>query len=119
MKFLVRFMLCLMISFTLVELPIMKAQAGMITTSEVVQDMTRAQGEKTVHEFLDRKDVQDQLVKLGVQPEEASRRIAALSESEVKKLATDIEQAQLGGDLGGVLILVLLILLIIYFAKRI
>lgn len=119
MKFLARMLLCLMISFTLVELPITKAHAGMISTSEALVEMSRAQGESTVNQFLARTDVKDQLVKLGVSPEEAQKRIASLSESEVKKLATDIQKAQIGGDIGGILVIVLLVILIIYFAKRI
>lgn len=121
MKFLVRMMLCFTISFTLVEFPILKAQAhaGMINTTDALKEMSRAQGEKNVAEFLNRTDVKDQLVKLGVNPEEATRRLAGLSDSEVRKLAGDIDQATVGGDIGGILILVLVIILIIYFAKRI
>lgn len=119
MKFLSRLLLCFIISFTLIELPITKAHAGMISTTEAIAEMTRTQGENTVNAFLSRSDVKDQLVKLGVSPEEAQKRIASLSESEVKKLATDIEKAQIGGDVGGILVVVLLVILIIYFAKRI
>lgn len=119
MKFMNRMLLCFMISFSLVNFPVMKAHAEMITTVDALDNMTRAQGEATVGEFLKRDDVKNQLVKLGVSPEEANRRIASLSESEVKKLATDIEKAQLGGDVGGILVIVLLVILIIYFAKRI
>lgn len=121
MNFLVRMLLCLVISFTLVEFPIMKgqAQAGMITTSEAVTQMSRAEGERNVSEFLNRTDVKGQMVKLGISPEEATRRLAGLSDIEVKKLAGDIEKANVGGDVTGILILVLVIILIIYFAKRI
>ncbi|MBA2403987.1 MAG: PA2779 family protein [Bdellovibrionales bacterium] len=120
MKFLVRMMLCLMISFSLTEFPIMQAQAGMITTSEAISHMSRAEGERNVSEFLSRTDVKDQMVKLGVNPEEATRRLASLSDSEVRKLAGDIEKANAGGDgITGILVLVLVIILIIYFARRI
>ncbi len=121
MKLLVRMMLCLMISFTLVEFPIMKshAQAGMISTSESLDLMNRNQSEQSVSEFLGRSDVKAQLVKLGVNPEDAQKRLAGLSDAEVKKLSGDIEQAKLGGSLGGLLVLVLVILLIIYFARRV
>ena len=121
MKILVRMLLCFMISFSLVEFPIMKAHAhaGMISTSEAVADITRADSEKTLNAFLDRNDVKEQMVKLGVNPEEASRRMASLSDSEVRKLAGDIDKATVGGDIGGILILVLVIILIIYFARRI
>ena len=121
MKILVRFMLCLMISFSLVELPILKAQAqaSMISTTEALDLMSRSEAEKNVTSFLERSDVKDQLVKLGVNPEDASRRIAGLSDKEVQKLSADIEDAKAGGSIGGILVVVLLVILIIYFAKRI
>jgi hypothetical protein len=119
MKLLARLMLCFMLSFTMVELPIMKAHAGMITTSQVAQNMNRTAADANVTKFLDRTDVKDQLVKLGVNPEEATRRIASLSDAEVSQLDQDIQKATIGGDVGGILVLVLVVILIIYFAKRI
>lgn len=120
MKILVRMMLCLMISFTLVELPIMKsAHAGMITTNQVVTEMTRAESQERVANFMDRKDVQDQMVKFGVSPEEAQKRVASLSDAELRKIAGEIDKSTVGGDVGGILVLVVLVLLIIYLAKRI
>lgn len=119
MKFLIRMMLCLMISFTLTELPIMQAKASMISTTDALDLMNRDQAEKNVSEFLNRGDVKEQLVKLGLDPKDAEQRLAGLSDKEVKKLSSDIEQATLGGDLGGLLVLILLIVLIIYLVKRV
>lgn len=120
MKTLVRMMLCLMISFTLIELPLMKsAHASMITTNEVVTELTRTQSQERVANFMDRKDVQDQMVKFGVSPEEASKRVAGLSDAELRKIAGEIDKSTVGGDVGGILVLVLIVILIIYFAKRI
>lgn len=112
-------MLCLMISFTLVELPAMKAHAGMIGTMEVAQRMDRETATKNVVNFLERSDVKNQLVKLGVNPDEAGRRIASLSDAELEKLNKDIENGTIGGDVTGILVIVLLVLAIIYFAKRV
>jgi len=111
-----------MISFSLVELPIMKSQAhaGMISTADALTQMSRADSERNVSEFLKRTDVKDQMVKLGLTSEEANRRLAGLSDSEVRKMSGDIQKAQIGGDaVTGILILVLVILMIIYFARRI
>lgn len=119
MKFLVRMLLGLMISFSIVNFPVMKAHAGMITTTEAVQEMTRAQGEQTVANFLGRDDVKKELIKLGVDPIEATSRLAVLSDSEVKKLSMDIKEAQAGGAIVGILVVVLVILGIIYLAKRV
>ncbi len=121
MKLLVRMMLCLMISFSLVEIPVMKGQAhaGMITTTEALDLMNRAESEKKVSDFLGRNEVKDQLIKLGINPQDAQRRIAGLSDAEVKKLSSDIDKSMVGGSIGGLLVLVLVIILIIYFARRI
>jgi len=108
-----------MISFTLTELPVMKAEAGLITTQEAFSDYTRGSGESTVRNFLDRSDVKDKLVELGVDPFDAQKRIASLSDSDVKKLNDDIQKATVAGNIGGILVVVLLVILIIYFAKRI
>jgi hypothetical protein len=121
MKLLAKIMLCFMISFSLVEFPIMKGQAmaGMISTSAALADMNRAQGEQNIKEFLNRGDVQKQLQKMGFSSQDAAKKVALLSDKEVKKLSQDIEKASVGGDIGGILIVVLVIILIIYFAKRI
>lgn len=119
MKILVRMMLCLMISFTLIELPMMKAHAGSMITTETALEMSRGHSEKKVSNFIERQDVQKQMIKFGVNPQEASRRLAGLSDAEVKKIAGEIDKSTVGGDIGGILVLVLVILMIIYFAKRI
>lgn len=121
MKWLVRLMMCWMISFTLIELPMMKsAYAGnMIATSSVVDQMSRTQDQQRVTEFMGRQDVQDQLIKLGVSPAEAQKRVAGLSDREMRKIAGDIEAENAGGSVFGILAIVLIVILIIYFAKRI
>lgn len=119
MQTLARMLLCLVISFTLVQLPVTKAHAGMITTSEVVKELSRTQGEKTVAKFLDRDDVKKELIALGVNPDDATKRIASLTDEDLNKLSMDIQKVQAGGDVVGVLLIVLLVVGIIYLAKRI
>jgi hypothetical protein len=120
MKTLVRMMLCLILSFTLIELPIMKsARASMISTNEAVEILSRTESHQKVANFIERNDVKDQLIKFGVSPEEASKRVASLSDAELRKIAGEIDKSTVGGDVGGILVLVLLVLMIIYFAKRI
>ncbi len=120
MKIFVRLMLCWMISFTLINIPAMKsAHAGMISTNKVVEDISRAEAHKKVADFLGRDDVKAQLIKLGVSPEEATVRLVGLSDAQMRKAAGDIDQSIAGGNVGGILVLVLVVLMIIYFAKRI
>lgn len=119
MKWVVKLMLCWMISFVLVELPVMKAHAGMISTSAMVDHMNRAETEKKVVDFMSRTEVQEQMVKLGVNPQEATDRVASMSDADLKKVSSEIDQSTAGGDIGGILVVVLLVVLIIYLVKRI
>ena len=121
MKTLVRILLCLVISFTLVELPVVKSAhaSGMISTDQVIDHLSRAQDQQKVVEFMGRKEVKDQMIKLGVKPEEAKLRLASLSDGELRKMAGEIDKSTAGGDLGGILVVVLIVILILYLVKRI
>lgn len=92
------------------------ASENMVTASAVLADITREEAEKNVQEYLQRSDVQAELIKHGVSAEEAAIRLASLSEAEVKQLSNQAKKAQAGGD---ILITVLLIVLIIFLIKRI
>lgn len=91
----------------------------MISTSEWVGAETRTQMEEKVQNFLSRSEAQNQLKSLGVDPSEAKLRVASLSDEELNKLSTEIDKNQYAGDIGGILIVVLLVVLIIYLVKRI
>jgi hypothetical protein len=121
MKFYSRLLLAFVISFTLSGSPIIQsANAGsMISTSTVVDHLSRDVHEQNISTFLSRDDVKNQLVKMGVSGEEAQRRLASLSDREVKKLSGEVDHAIAGGDIGGILIIIVLVLLIIYLFKRV
>jgi hypothetical protein len=97
----------------------MRAEAGLITTQEAFSDYTRSQGESNINNFIARSDVKDKLVELGVDPFDAQKRIASLSDKDVKKLNDEIHKATIAGDVGGILVVVLLVVLIIFLVKRI
>lgn len=121
MKCFSRLVLALVLSFTLVQLPITKAHAssGMISTQKAVESFNRSASENNIKDFLNRSDVKDKLISLGYSPEDAQKKLASLTEAEIKTLDSDIQKATLAGDVGGILVIVLLVILIIYFAKRI
>jgi len=90
---------------------------GMITTSQVVSDMSRSADQEKVNAFMSRKDVQDQLVRFGVEPAEASQRLASLSDAELRKMAGAIDRAPAGGEvviisLTTILLVVLILILL-------
>ncbi|MGZ3695985.1 MAG: PA2779 family protein [Bdellovibrionota bacterium] len=109
------------LSFALVEvtfaLNASNAVAGMIPTSTAVSDMARTQNREKVNAFLLRKDVQAEMLKRGVFPEEARQRVASLSDFELQNLAGRIDSAPAGADvivisLTTILLVVIILLLL-------
>ena len=92
---------------------------GMIATTQVVEQMNRRETEQKVQEFLSRNEVRSEFTKRGVSPDEVSARIASLTDQELNQLSHQMDQARFGGDVVGILIVVVLVLLIIYLAKRV
>lgn len=90
-------------------------QNSLISTGTLVEELSRDEAQAQVRVYLEREDVKRALVEKGVAPEEASRRLAALSESELRQLVGQIDQAKSGGD---ILVTVLIIVLIIFLIKK-
>ncbi len=91
----------------------------MITTAEVVSEMTRAQAQESVQTHIERAEVKNELEKLGLSTKEISARMASLSDAELRDLSKQMDKAQYGGSAIGILLVVVLVLLIIYLAKRV
>lgn len=89
----------------------------MISTTDVIAELSNEQIRTNVNEFMAREDVKNEMTRMGVSPEEASKRLAAMSETELKQVAQEIEKQKAGADvivisLGTILIVVLIIFLI-------
>ncbi len=89
---------------------------AMISTSVVAAELTRAQAQANVENILQRTDVRAELLKRGVAPDEITSRLASLSETELRELSGQMDQARAGGD---ILIAILVVVLIIFLIKRI
>jgi hypothetical protein len=90
--------------------------ATMITTDRVISDMSAERDR--VQAFLQRTDVQKKIVALGVSPTEATKRVASLSDAEVKKISGQLDRLHAGGDgiylgLGALILLVILIYVLV------
>jgi hypothetical protein len=107
----------LVLSLMLSHLPqVAIAESQMIPTAQVAEEMSRAEAQAQVETFLKKPELREALIARGISPDEASSRLAALSDSELRQMATEMNSAQYGGD---ILLAILLVVLIIYFAKRI
>lgn len=99
--------------FMSVTVPV--AQAGMISVERyAAQDSAvdqRADQRARVQAFLQREDVQAQLISLGVDTQSAQSRVAALSDAELARASMLIDQPA-GAGVVGALVLIFVVLLI-------
>lgn len=104
----------LAVVFLFASLPFNVANAGLVTTDRVLTQESGSADRARVHDFLDRKDVRNQLGSLGVDPDEAKRRIDSLSDEEVRRIAGKIDTMPAGeGALEAVLIAAIVIFLVL------
>lgn len=82
------------------SLPLGVAQAALIPTDQVLGD--RAQADAALRErdkvsaFVQRQDVREQMIALGVDPAEAAARVATLSDPEIRQIAGQIDSLPAG-----------------------
>jgi hypothetical protein len=93
-----------------VHLPI--ANAAVIGTEAVVAAQQAEIDRARVQDLLGRAEVKDRLLSAGVDPDQVSARVDALSDSDVHQLAAKIDKLPAGGDALGVLVFVFIVLLI-------
>lgn len=101
-----------LVAFLAVGMP-MPAPAAMIGTQAAVAAGTRAADLARVDSVLARADVQQRLTALGVDPQAAHDRAAALTDTELAAFAKQLESAPAGGDALAVIGIVFLVLLIL------
>ncbi len=101
------------VSFAL--LPIARtAQAGIIATETAIEISDRSQQVDRVNELLARQSVQDVMVKLGVDPADASARVESLTAEELELLENNLAELPAGGvgviEVVGIVAVVLIVL---------
>jgi hypothetical protein len=99
------------------SMPIGVAQAEMVTTDQVIEQVNPPEDRTRVMDFMLREDVQQQLTLLGVDPEEAARRVASLSDEEIQQIAGRLDELPAGeggvvGPIVGAILIIFLVLLI-------
>jgi len=89
------------------------AQAEMISTDAAIQKYSSQYDRAFLLSEIERKEIRDEIIRLGVDPNEAEARLQALSDAEVASILTQMEKENAGGDgVIGVLFTVFIILLV-------
>lgn len=89
------------------------AQAAVVSTADYLANESRAGQLSTVEAALARQDVQQQLEALGIPPEQALARVAALSPAELQLLHNKLGELPAGGSFLGLVGAVFIVLLIL------
>jgi hypothetical protein len=108
--------LVLAVVMFVVSMPLGAAQAALIRTQELLAAGDGAADRARVLAFLDRAEVREQIAALGVDPNEAAARIAALSDAQVREIAGQLDQLPAGqsavGAVVGAILIIFLVLLV-------
>lgn len=87
--------------------------AALVGTERALAATQQANRAERVAAFLDREEVARELARHGVTPEQARARVAALSEEELARLATEIDELPAGAGVLEVIGIVFVVLLIL------
>ena len=102
--------------------PLPMAQAAMVPTQQVVNAVAHldvSPERERLGGFMARDDVRNQMMRLGVNADEAAQRVAALSDSEVSRLAGTLQNQPAGGSVIGILLVILIVLGIVFLVQRV
>ena len=109
MKFLHRLM-SLMLSLTLVLLPIAPAQAAFVGNCQLIASSTADQQRADLLQVMDREEARQQLSALGISVEQAQERISSMTDQEVAQLNQYLADLPAGG--ADVLAIILIIFIV-------
>lgn len=102
----------LMVSMLSLSLWVPNAQAGMISSEQVIASQSAQLERERVRAVFDRQDVREQLQALGVDADAARARVDALTDNEVATINGKIDSLPAGGEIIGAVVFVFLVLLI-------
>ena len=99
-----------------VSMPLGIAQAALVGTEQVIDPSQAEMNRGRVAAFIARDDVRGELRRMGVDPAEADRRVAVMSDVEIQRIAKKIDETPAGqgaaGAVIGAIVTIFIILLI-------
>jgi hypothetical protein len=106
-------LLAWLLSALLMLLPVMNTQAAMLDTDTLITATGTQRSISELQQLLERQDAQQQLLALGVDPEQVGKRVASLSDSELARINQGIDTLSAGGDsVVGVLLVIFIVFVI-------
>lgn len=88
------------------------AQAAMISTPDVIQSQQSQYDREQLFSMLDRDDIQEKLVSMGVAPELVQERINSMTDFEIAQLNQQINDMPAGSGVVGIIVLLFVVFVI-------
>jgi hypothetical protein len=111
MKLLHRF-LVLLLSFSLLLLPLTQAQAAIVTNGQLMYDMQQLNDKESILQSINRADVQEQLSDMGVSAADLEERINQMTGEEIAQLNQQLNELPAGSGVLGIIVLVFIVFVI-------
>jgi len=102
----------LMLSMLSISLWTPNAQAGIVSSEQVIASQTAPLERARLREVFDRQDVREQLQARGVDADAARARVDALTDEEVATINGKLDKLPAGGEIIGALVFVFIVLLV-------
>jgi len=101
-----------LLSVTLMSMSLTSAQAAMITNDLVINRVQQSSAQAELLQTINRSDVKQQLLDMGVKPESIESRINLMTHEEIAQLNQQIGDLPAGGDVLGVLLVIFIVFVI-------
>lgn len=102
-----------LLSALLMLMPVMNVQAAMLGTDTLITTVQSQQSIAGLQQLLEREDAQQQLLALGVSPDQVRERVASLSDSELARINQGIDTLNAGGEsVLGILLVIFIVFVI-------
>jgi hypothetical protein len=88
------------------------AMAGIVTTTEIVDQQVVQLNKQRINDLLSQQEVQSQLIALGVDPQDAKQRLANMTDEQIQAFAGQMDEAPAGSGVVGTLAFIFIVLLI-------
>ena len=102
----------LTLSFLLICAPISQAQAAIITNAQLIDQVQQANDKDALLQTINRVDVQEQLLGMGVTTAELESRVNQMTQQEIAQLNQQINELPAGGDVLGIIVLIFIVFVI-------
>lgn len=88
------------------------ANAAVVSTSDMLVEHQQFDNKQAVTDFVNRDDVKQQMLELGVSPQDVDSRINSMTASELAQLNANLQDAPAGAGVVGVLLTIFIVFVI-------